>query len=130
VTTFAFHAELVVPEAGGLSLSFADRSDDQRHYLVLARDEETPDQAQPDLRKVYIECDDQCWGGYGGIESVQLQRDALTIQVGEKMATKLGLHDVLCVSFSVDEVVFREVQRVVHLIFRGYEDRVQFGRED
>ena len=124
MTLFEFHAEIIVPQAEELSISFADRTEDQKHYLIIARDQESPDETQPDLKNIYIERDDQRWGGYGGIESVRLERDALTVRLSGRMATRIGLHDELRVTFGIDGSLFRDVKSILELIFRGYEDRL------
>ena len=84
--------------------AFADRNDESgEHYFLMDRSEELPDEAVPDMENVYIERDDQCWGGYGGIERVVLGRGSLTLHLGEWMATRMGGHEVIRVSFDVPD---------------------------
>src|SRR5690349_20550719 len=124
---FAFHAELVVADARQRSLSFADRDEGTCHYLVVQRDEERRGEVLSDLENIYVERDDQRWGGYGGIERVQLDRGGMTLFLGERMAACMGGHSEMRVTFDVDTSRLREVKDVLSLIFRGYESRVRIG---
>ncbi len=119
---FEFEAALVVADRAGESLSFADRLENHRHYLVIQRDEVSRDAVLADLENVYLERDDQQFGGYGGIESVTLTRDRLTIRLTPRMATRMCHHDTLSVGFG--EEAFPRVDELVGVIFRGYESRV------
>jgi hypothetical protein len=119
---FEFEAALVDSDTAAERLSFADHPDDQQHYLVIQRDEESADDVLPDMENVYVERDDQQFGGYGGIESVSLTNTRLTLRLTPRMTRQMGLHDTLSVGFQEDS--FREVDGMVRLIFRGYESRV------
>ena len=123
---FGFHARFVHVDDVCRRLSFADRNDETgEHYFVMDRSEESPDEAVPNMDNVYIERDDQGWGGYGGIDRVVLARDNLTLQLGERMATRMGGHDSIRVNFEVSDDVFRELRHVVGLIMRGYESQLE-----
>jgi hypothetical protein len=64
---FGFKAGLVQVDEQCRRLSFADQADGSgEHYFIMDRSEDSPDQAVPDMENVYIERDDQGWGGYGG----------------------------------------------------------------
>jgi hypothetical protein len=119
---FEFEAALVVPDTAAESLSFADHPENHQHYLIIQRDEESRDAVLPDMENVYVERDDQQFGGYGGIESVSLTKTRLTLLLTPRMARQMGLHDTLSVGFGEDS--FRDVEELVALIFRGYESRV------
>ena len=119
---FEFEAELVVPDARQESLSFADRRENHQHYLIIQRDEEARDDVLPDVENVYVERDDQQFGGYGGIEAVTLGSRRLTLRLTPRMANQMGHHDTLSVGFAEDSL--RDVDKLVTLIFRGYESRV------
>ena len=123
---FGFHAELVHVDDACRRLSFAER-DGQTcdHYFIMDRSEDSPDGAVPDMGNVYIERDDQCWGGYGGIERVVLARDSLTLHLGGRMAKLIGGHDSIRVTFDVSDAVFRELRHVLGLIMRGYESQLE-----
>jgi hypothetical protein len=126
---FGFHAGFVHVD-DVCRLSFADRNDETgEHYFVMDRSEESPDEAAPDMANVYIERDDQGWGGYGGIEQVVLARDSLTLHLGERMATRMGCHATMRVGFDVSEAVFRELRHVLGLIMRGYEPQLVVSAE-
>jgi hypothetical protein len=128
---FGFHAEYVASGDVELCLSFADWNDadwnekEAKHYFVMMRSEESPEEAVPDMQNVYIERDDQCWGGYGGIERIVLERDSLAVHLAPRMATRMGQHDEIHVSFTINDADFHELRHVLHLIMRGYEDKLE-----
>lgn len=119
---FEFEAALVIPDTRAESLSFADQPEDHQHYLIIQRDEDARDDVLPDVENVYIERDDQQFGGYGGIESVALNKGRLTLRLSPRMARQMGHHDSLSVAFP--EECFQQVDELVRLIFRGDEPRV------
>ncbi len=124
---FAFHAGRVYVDELCRRLSFADRDDGTgEHYFVIDRSEDSPDEAVPDMDNVYIERDDQEWGGFGGIKRVVLERDALTLQLDPPMATRMGGHESIRISFAINGDQFHEMQHVLSLIMRGYESQVEF----
>ena len=125
--TFEFRAELVVPDRRQQSLSFADRLQDHKHYLILARDEENAEAVFSDVENVYIERDDQQFGGYGGIESVILEPDRLTLNLTPRMARQMGNRDALTVTFEADDSLFANVRDVLKLVFRGYDARLRLA---
>ncbi len=123
---FGFHAGFVHADDLCRRLSFADRNDESgEHYFVMDRSEESPDEAIPDMVNVYIERDDQGWGGYGGIERVTLERDSLTLQLGSRMATRMGEYGRIRISFTLGDSEFGELRHVLGLIVRGYESQLQ-----
>jgi hypothetical protein len=123
---FGFHADFVHADDRTRRLSFADRNDESgEHYFIIDRSEDSPDQAVPDMQNVYIERDDQGWGGYGGITRVVLERDRLTVRLGRRMAARMGKHNQIRVTFDVKAADFRAVRRVLQLIMRGYENRLE-----
>lgn len=122
---FEFKAAIVVPDATAPSLSFADRTENYKHYLIIQRDEESGDAVLPDMENVYLERDDQHFGGYGGIESVELGKNRLTLRFSGRMARRMGNHDTLSVEFP--EEFLSQVDELVRLIFRGYEQRIVCG---
>lgn len=122
---FSFHAGFVDSDDVCRRLSFADRNDEAcEHYFVMDRSEGTSDEAVPDMANIYIERDDQCWGGYGGIERVLLGRDSLTLHLGEVMATRMGGHAVIRVGFEIPTPAFRKLRYVLGLIMCGYESQL------
>ena len=63
---FWFHAQLVHADQLSRRLEFGDREGGE-HYLVFDRSEDSPDEAVPCMENVYLERDDQGWGGYGDV---------------------------------------------------------------
>lgn len=123
---FEFHANFVDADALCSRLSFEDHNDDSgEHYFVIDRSEESPNDALPDMDNVYIERDDQGWGGYGGIDRVVLMRDSLTLLLDERMAERMGNHEIIRVGFQVSDAVFNQLCNVLRQIMRGYELRME-----
>jgi hypothetical protein len=126
VMAFGFHATWVHANDNPPRLSFLDRDDDtSEHYFVMDRSEDTPDEALPDMDNVYVERDDQQWGGFGGIERVLLDRGGLSIRLGARMAEQMGQHDEICITFDIEEGEFNQLRYVLQLIMRGYEERLE-----
>jgi hypothetical protein len=122
---FVFHAGFVHADDVCRRLTFADRNDERaKHYFVMDRSEESREEAVTNIENVYIERDDQCWGGYGGIKRVVLERDSLTLHLGGEMANRMGGHVVIGVTFDVSDAVFRQLRHVLGLIMRGYESQL------
>jgi hypothetical protein len=123
---FEFHAGYVYADDTTRRLSFADRNDDTgRHYFVMDRSEESPEECVADMGNVYIERDDQGWGGYGGIDLVILNRESLTLELGPRMATRMGGHETLRVTFRIKDAQFRELRQVLGFIMLGYESQLE-----
>jgi hypothetical protein len=121
---FEFQAALIVPDLKQIGLSFADHPTHQRHYLILQRDQLPVGKAASSCGLVYVERDDQQFGGYGGIESMTLTRRSLKLAVIPSMAKLMGNHDTLTITFVVDDGTFHQIDETISRIFEGYEDRV------
>ena len=120
-----FHAGVVHSDRLCRRLSFADRDDDSgKQYFIIDRSEQS-NEAVHDMDDVYIERDDQRWGGYGGIERVVLERDRLTLQFDPRMATRMGEHDSIRITFAVSDDDFGNMRYVLGCIMRGYEPRLE-----
>ena len=127
---FAFHAGFVHVDDLVRRLSFADRNDPSgNHYFIMGCSEESEEEAVADMKNVYIERDDQCWGGYGGIVSVILERDSLTLHLTSQMATRMGGHEVIRVTFVLRDAEFRELRQVLTFVMAGYESQLEVRPE-
>src|SRR5579862_2884678 len=123
---FGFHAAFVDSDAQCRRLSFADQFDDtSEHYFIMDRSEESPEEAMPNMDNVHIERDDQQWGGFGGINRVVLERDSLTLYLGPKMATRMGRHKTIRISFTLKATEFKKLRFVLTLIMCGYESQLE-----
>jgi hypothetical protein len=123
---FSFHAGFVDCDRRCRRLTFADRNDETgQHYFVIDRAEENPEQAVPGMGNVYIERDDQQFGGFGGIKRVVLGRDNLTLHLGRRMSTQMGRHQTICVTFSLKATEFKKLRQVLSLIMCGYESQLE-----
>lgn len=127
---FEFHAGFLHVDDAVRRLEFADRNDDEGcHYFLMDRSEESLEEALPDMENVYIRRDDQCWGGYGGIELVILDRDSLTLKLGPRMTTQVGGHDTIRVTFRIKDAQFRELRQILGFIMLGYESQLDVHPE-
>ncbi|MBI3409882.1 MAG: hypothetical protein HY040_16205 [Planctomycetes bacterium] len=124
---FEFHAEVVDCDNVANRLSFAESGTEQfGHYLVVDRAENPASEAAPDMEDVYIERDDQMWGGYGGIERLILTRDALTLYLGPRMTRIMGSFSEIRVRFSLNDNQFQTLHVVLGHILHGYESRLEY----
>jgi hypothetical protein len=125
-----FHAVGMEASPPDHLLSFWSQGDDQeRHYFVIQRSEESSEEAVPDLANVYLELDDQSWGGYGGIERVELGPGGLTVRLGRRWATERIGTDTVRVTFALSDDNYRAAAQVLRLILFGYEDRLEVAAE-
>jgi hypothetical protein len=58
-----------------------------------------------------------------------LTRDALSLHLDERMATRMGGHDTIRVGFDLSDAVFRKLRHVPGLIMRGYESQLEMVAE-
>jgi hypothetical protein len=123
---FGFHAEFVDADDLVARLSFLDRDDEtSEHYFIMDRSEASAEEAVPDMGNVYIERDDQCWGSYGGIDRVILERNRLTLRLGPPISDRMGGHEAIRITFDLGGSDFDKVRRVLGLIMRGYESQLE-----
>lgn len=62
---FEFKASQFEADDVDLRVGFAD-GENGKHYFIMQRDEEFIEESITNMENIYIERDDQCWGGYGG----------------------------------------------------------------
>jgi Immunity protein 10 len=104
---YGFHAEFVDADDLVARLSFSDRDDEtSEHYFIMDRSEDSPEETVPNMGNVYIERDDQCWGRFGGIDRVILERNCLTLQLEPRMADQMGGHNAIRITFDLGDSGF------------------------
>jgi hypothetical protein len=118
---FEFHAPRVWYDEASLVVAFADKNADHDHYFSIQRSEVTPTEPVPDVGNVYIELNDQCWGGWGGIERVALERNAFMLSVTPRMVPYMRAHDGVRITFDLDDAEFGVVRWVLEKLLKGYE---------
>jgi hypothetical protein len=120
---FGFHASEFETDDVALRVGFAD-GENSKHYFIMQREENSIEETFPDLENIYIERDDQCWGGYGGINQISFSRSSLIIYVNEEMANQMGGYDTIKITFSIDDLQFQQLQNVLQKVMQNYEDRL------
>ena len=70
------------------------------HYFLMQREEGSEGIILPNAGNVWIELNDQGWGGHGGIVSISMDPGGLFVRLTEDMARALGGHETLRVAFS------------------------------
>lgn len=106
-------------------LGFADEVTG-RHFWVQ-RDEESEREMLPHAGDVWLEWEDQCCGGYGGIEEMNLSRERLVVRLTAERAKRMDGVEQLCVHLSLTGEEFAAVAAHLRRVFVGYEDLVQIG---
>ena len=104
-------------------LGFAN--DNTKQYLWLQREECSESETAPFVGNVWIERDDQQWGGPGGITAVQLTRDYLSIRLTPEMARHMGGYDEFRVLLALSNEEFTRVQEQLLRVMVGYESLVR-----
>ncbi|WP_377473608.1 MAG: hypothetical protein P2A85_15590 [Microcoleus anatoxicus] len=98
--------------------------DGDGHYFIMTREETSTEEALPNRENIYIELDDQCWGGNGGIDLIALSREKFTIYLNVPMAPIIGFDEIQITFLIDDDSEFQEFRKVLQEIMRGYEDRL------
>ncbi|MEK0180159.1 MAG: hypothetical protein EAZ98_00745 [Oscillatoriales cyanobacterium] len=93
------------------------------HYFILARDEESEEEAVPNRKNIYAELDDGDWAEDVGVDWVTLSRDRFTVRFGSDTRI-LAEYDEVAITFSLEGADFERLRQVLHKIMRGYEDRL------
>lgn len=99
----AIHTDLII--------GFSEGKDGE-HYFFMQRDENYIKEALPNMKSIYIELDDQCWGGYGEIDWVTLSRNKFTILFNSLRATRIG-YDKIEIILSLNDSDFQELRSVL-----------------
>ena len=117
-----FHANCVAVVDDELSriVGFADRQYDTKRYLQfqLSRESDTQDQALG-LDTYYVEKDDQSNCCYGGVESIDLHKNTITLKLDDVSSRRLGLDKVVLITFDADDKTLGELRRGLATIFSG-----------
>jgi len=121
---FEFHADIFEADEDALRVGFAQEGSEQ-HYFVIQRDDDSIGEVLPNLKNIYIERDDQCWGGYGGILQIACDRNNFSVSVDAEMANQMGGYETLKVFFSFDDAELQEIQNTLKEIMQGYESRLK-----
>src|SRR3712207_2513406 len=88
-------------------------------YVWMQRDETDPTvpvTASADARSVWVEIEDQAWGGRGGIAEVRLDRQSLTISRTHPLPRQACGHEKIVVHFDVTDDEFDQIWRVLRAI--------------
>ncbi len=108
----------VIEIDGGLPIAnalFADpeSNPDQPSVLMLSRDLSIKDSAY------YFEVNDQSYGSYGGLVSVQLSRDGLVAELDPQLVKKFGEPDFsrIEVALKVNDKTYASIKDVLEKIF-------------
>jgi hypothetical protein len=101
----------------GRFLAFANNATEQ--YLWVQRDECSEAETIPYAGNVWIERDDQQWGGHGGIVAVELSRDVLSIRLALDKAEQMGSFDEFRLRLSLTDAEFVAVQEQLQRVFVG-----------
>lgn len=101
-------------------VGFADEQDgDYRESIHFQRAYEFDEQdIQLGMNAIYIERGIQGGSGYGGIDSVALQRDLIKIFVSGRTAESLGDH-LFEIEFSMDAIEFTRLRDGLRRVFEG-----------
>jgi hypothetical protein len=91
----------------------------------MQRGDVSPEQGVPEGGDIWIERDDQAWGGHGGIARVILGRKSFTIHLTPAKAEYMGGYDVIRVLFSFKDEEFEQIRKQFAWIMRGNPELVE-----
>ena len=71
----------------------------------------------------YFEINDQSYGSYGGLETVQVSRNSLVVRVSPEKVQEFGEEDFreIQVDFQVDDETYENVLAQLKRIFEGFD---------
>ena len=117
-----FHANCVavVDNEFGRIVGFADQQFDTKRYLQfqISRVSDAQDQALG-LDTYYVEKDDQSNSCYGGIESLDLHANTITLKLDDVGSQRLNLAKVVLITFDADDKTLGELRSGLATIFSG-----------
>lgn len=117
-----FHANCVavIDDENSRIVGFADQQFDTKRYLQfqLSRVSDPQDKALGH-DTYYVEKDDQSYGCYGGIESIDLEANTITLRLDEVGSQRLDLDQIVLITFDADDKTLRELRSGLATIFSG-----------
>jgi hypothetical protein len=117
-----FHANCVavVDDEFSRIVGFADQQFDTKRYLQfqLSRVSDTQDEALG-LNTYYVEKDDQSNSCYGGIESIDLHKNTITLKLDDVGSQRLDSDRIVLITFDTDDKTLGELRSGLAAIFSG-----------
>jgi len=114
----------VIKEVDFIAIVFQDE-DEERYFQIqdaYAYDEQD---ISLGMNKYYIELIDQCFGSYGGIESIQRNPSELRIGLDSAGEKKLNTSEII---MEIEEVEFIKIQRELMDIFSKHQIEIEILR--
>lgn len=118
MTNFNFFASEIssTPVDGIWTVGFSDPS--QEIYLLVQRDVDNV-MGQSGLNIHYVEFQDQSKACYGGIERIQILRDAVRFRLSEVGADRIGISEIV-VSFTLSKPALGAMsEALAHIVEHG-----------
>ena len=117
-----FHANFVaiIDDDHSKIVGFADRQFNTKRYLQfqLSLRSDAQDQALG-LDTYYVEKDDQSNSCYGGIQSVDLHANMITLRLDDLGSQRLDMDKVALITFDADDKALSELRSGLATIFSG-----------
>ena len=117
-----FHATCVaiVKDDIGIVVGFADQEFGTERYLQFQRSH-TSDAQDRELGQdtYYVERDDQSNGCYGGIETIDLRQNSLSIKLDRHGCEHLNVGQFVLITFELENMEFEELRSALSAVFSG-----------
>ena len=120
---FQFNASQFDFDFVALYIAFSNEEKGQ-HYFLMQREEDSLESTLPNMDNIYIELDDQGWGGYGGIDAVILTPNSLTVKFNQKMTKIMGNYSSIKVTFTMNNLQFQNLESLLRKIMFGYAEKL------
>lgn len=105
----------------------AESTEEDDYYLMLQhKNHYTEQDAKLGMNQPYIEYCGQGWAWYGHIESFQLRRDCVKVQLDMKAASHMKNDGAINVEFKLDDDEFNQLRQALKRTFR---DRPYFTEQ-
>jgi hypothetical protein len=101
-------------------------NEDTNHYFIIQRGEDVSSEKVEPLERcldeIYIELDDQGWGGFGGCEKLLLSKNRIVIFLNKEMRRYIQNHyEAIRINFETTEKDYQLLQTVLKQIVTGCE---------
>lgn len=116
----ANHVAVTREDWGDLVVLSADEDLAAERYLMLqAKDSYDEQDVQFGMDKIYVETCGQGWSWYGNIESFELARGRVLVQLSREAAARMDDDGKVEATFSLDDTRYESLRKTLQRLFQG-----------
>ena len=120
ISFHATHVSVTKEDWGTIVMWSADDNLASERYLVLqAADEYDEQDVRLGMDDIYIETCGQGWSWYGNLESFELTRNRVLVQLSHEAATHMGNDGKIEATFFLGAGAYKRLRKTLQKIFEG-----------